>query len=372
MPPLKLAVSGYYGCGNAGDEAVLAGMKEALTRVAGERVQLLVLSQNPQDTHDLHGVEAVYRMHLPSVRTSLKRSAMLISGGGSLLQDSTSLRSLFYYLLILRMAQGVGIPTFFYAQGIGPLRRPIARWLVRVAAERAAGITVRDEPSRQLLKEIGVRKPSIEVTADPAFCLNIPSKEAAGILLKNSGIDPERPSIGVSLRPWEKTADPFSAPAALLPALESACGKQVILIPMQQPGDSEFALETAKRSGSATRFPVLGGVHSPREILGVTARMEAVVAMRLHTLIFAVRAGVPPFALSYDPKVENLMQLIGRPDDLMNSGSFHPEEVADHVRLLLAERSIRAAELKHTAIDLEQRALRTAELAMRAAGIPVG
>ena len=168
---LHFAVSGYYGCGNAGDEAVLAGIAASFARQAGERVRLTVLSQNPDATIAQHGLQAIDRMDLSHVRATLRESDLLLSGGGSLLQDTTSIRSLLYYLWIARMAFQMGKPVMFYAQGMGPLRRPLSRWLVRLVANRAAYLTVRDEPSALLLKTIGVTNPRLEVTADPAFAL---------------------------------------------------------------------------------------------------------------------------------------------------------------------------------------------------------
>src|SRR5579862_5696826 len=119
---MRFTVSGYYGCGNAGDEAVLAGIKEALQRQAGDEAQMIVLSQNPAETRRLHGLAAVDRMSLSMVRRVLSETDLLLSGGGSLLQDTTSIRSLLYYLWIARTAYSIGKPVMFYAQGIGPLR----------------------------------------------------------------------------------------------------------------------------------------------------------------------------------------------------------------------------------------------------------
>ena len=163
----QFAVSGYYGCGNAGDEAVLAGIRESLARVAGDRVRLLALSQNPEETRKLHGIRAEDRMNFSALRAVMRESDLLLSGGGSLLQDTTSVRSLLYYLWVARVALNASIPLMFYAQGMGPLRRNMSRTLVRMVANRAASITVRDESSARLLAAIGVTNPKIEVTADP-------------------------------------------------------------------------------------------------------------------------------------------------------------------------------------------------------------
>ncbi len=152
----KIAVSGYYGCGNSGDEAVLAGIRDGFRRRAGDRVVLTALSQRPADSRALHGIDAADRMDIRTLRATIGRSDLLISGGGSLLQDTTSFKSLLYYLFVMRIAASCRVPVMLYAQGIGPLRRGISRKLVRMTVNRAAYITVRDEGSAELLRSIGV------------------------------------------------------------------------------------------------------------------------------------------------------------------------------------------------------------------------
>ena len=96
----EIAISGYYGFSNAGDEAMLAAMIEVIGDLAPEAI-ITVISGNPDDTRRRHGVQAVHRLDVPAVMRLLKRSKLLISGGGSLLQDVTSERSLYYYLGVM-------------------------------------------------------------------------------------------------------------------------------------------------------------------------------------------------------------------------------------------------------------------------------
>jgi len=93
---VKIVISGYYGFGNAGDEAILEAMVRDL-RALAPGARLVVLSADPAATAARCGVEAVPRMHLPSVLGALRGADLFISGGGSLLQDATSWRSVPYY-----------------------------------------------------------------------------------------------------------------------------------------------------------------------------------------------------------------------------------------------------------------------------------
>lgn len=363
MKPCRFVLSGYYGCGNAGDEAVLAGIKAGFQRLAGDRVQLLVLSQNPQATAALHNLDAVHRMQLAPVKRALQQSDMLLCGGGSLLQDATSLRSLIYYLLVIALALRLRKPVMFFAQGLGPLHRGISRRLVRAAAERAAFITVRDEESAHLLRKIGVHHTSIEVTADPAFCL-IPDASAKPLLGELAAC--KRPLVGVALRPWgaagEQTTRPY---LQLLSALEAVCAAQPILIPMQQPQDVAFA-RALIHQGSFSQPPLLlEQAISPHQLLSAIAHMQATIAMRLHALIFAVRAAVPPFALRYDQKIESQMRLFGLEQNIAHWHDFDPQDVAEKVKELLDRRAAYQQRLSAVSQTMEERALQNMKIALK-------
>ena len=123
------------------------------------------------DTVNLH-VKTVNRLNFWGIFWALLRSDLLISGGGSLLQDVTSSRSLYYYLAVIKMAQFLFCPVMLYAQGIGPIQRPFARRLVRHILEQVALISVRDEESKMELESMGVVTPVVEVTADAVLAMN--------------------------------------------------------------------------------------------------------------------------------------------------------------------------------------------------------
>ncbi|MCS6776923.1 MAG: polysaccharide pyruvyl transferase CsaB [Chloroherpetonaceae bacterium] len=362
---MRFVLSGYYGFGNAGDEAVLAGIREAFAQRAGGRVELIALAHHPEETARLHGIETVDRMNLPAMRRTIRESDLLISGGGSLLQDATSVRSLLYYLWVARIALSHQVPVMFYAQGIGPLRRSISRSLVRIVANRCACITVRDEASASLLRSIGVTRPPIEVTADPAFALRPASAEIVDAVFRAEGLSPADAFVGVALRAWGH-AESFLIPeyARLLTALSARCGARVLLLPMHVPQDVVFAERVAQATGRPEAYPVLGRPYPPQVLLGLVGRMQAVVAMRLHALIFAARMGVPPFALAYDPKVTGLMEALGMRDAMEHWREFDPERVADRVAAGIVERPERVAALCARLPDLEERALRNADRAL--------
>ncbi len=363
MKPARFVISGYFGCGNAGDEAVLAGLITAL-RSKSPRSEITVLSQNPVGTEVLHGVRSVHRMQWAAVKLALRANDALISGGGSLLQDTTSLKSLLYYILVMRAAQTHRKPVMMCAQGIGPLNRTISQKLVSAAARRCSAITVRDTASAELLQRLGVNKPTVEVTADLAFALEPAPEVALEFASAIERLVPMDDSVVVALRLWGDGTD-RSQYKALVNSLLNSVQQNVVLLPMQHPTDLELAMDIYAASAANPRCSVLTQSYAPSLLISILQRASVVVAMRLHALILGVAAGVPPVALSYDPKVDALMKGIGCEGDLFSWRELNSNTVASHVNGMLCD----AVSHRHRILAQQQRlktlAIRNAEVALQ-------
>ena len=199
----KIILSGYYGFDNAGDEAVLAALCQIL-RARLPEAQLVVLSAKPEQTAAALDVRAVNRWDKAALRAELQDAALFCSGGGSLLQDVTSVRSVWYYTSLLRLAQKQGVPTIVLAQGLGPLRTGLGRWLTRQALSRCHLLSWRDAASLRLAAEImkdeaGQSVPSYQV-CDPVLLWQPKLPEA------QAGQEPAEaaggPTVALALRPW--------------------------------------------------------------------------------------------------------------------------------------------------------------------------
>ena len=132
----RVALSGYYGFDNAGDEAVLSGLVKNLYGCGIDMNCITALSIAPASTSADHGIESAHRYRPADLIRTLSQCDLLLSGGGSLLQDVTSAHGIFYYLAVVRAAQLMGKRTMFVAQGLGPLIRPASRKLVAAVANK--------------------------------------------------------------------------------------------------------------------------------------------------------------------------------------------------------------------------------------------
>jgi polysaccharide pyruvyl transferase CsaB len=237
---LRALVSGYYGFGNAGDEAILAGLIQGFRDLAPE-AELTVLSGDPPSTTAEHAVLAVPR-GFRSTQHQLGLSDVLVSGGGGLLQDVTSWRSPLYYLAILELARRARRPVAFIGQSLGPLRRSWVRALARRALSGVAAAGLRDRPSLDLFRELGLSGEA-EVTADLAFLLPTPAEDTVEAARRRAGVE-SGPFAVVALRPTPADAAGEEAANQLASAIGGACeelGLPAVLVAMQPSQDAPLA-----------------------------------------------------------------------------------------------------------------------------------
>lgn len=307
----EILVSGYYGFKNAGDEAILAGMIRAFRDMDPE-VSFTVISGTVANTRAVHGVSAVSRGDSKAIWRAAGKADLVISGGGSLLQDITSAKSLIYYLGIMSMAKFRFKPVMAYAQGIGPVGRAVSKTLVPLVLNAIDLVTVRDHESAEALRALGVRRPPVVVTADAALALGPSDPEYGAQLLKEAGVDLDRPVIGVSVRPWkpgEEHWEPALGKALDTVALEA--GAQVVFLPMQQHRLNDVEAATRVSAAMQSKPILVQGDLSYAHIQAMIARCDLLIGMRYHALVFAAMNGVPLVGLSYDPKNDSFLRLIG-------------------------------------------------------------
>lgn len=351
----RIVISGYYGFDNSGDEAVLQSILlalEAQGREQGIQIEPIVLSANPARTTEMYGVRAVPRMKPVAVFNAIRTSHGLISGGGSLLQDATSSRTIPYYLAIIKLAQWLGKPTFIYSQGIGPVNnRKFWPW-IRSTMAKCAYISVRDEESAQLLVQMGVGADRIEVTPDPVMGLplRVAGTEAAGAASGSA----DQPVIGVSVRFWEADRSELAALADALRRVMDGAAVQVRLLPFHHPTDEEAsdyviarmaestagtggAAEAGDGASTASSVTIARAVTHPQDMLAEVASCELVIGMRLHSLIYAASQHVPMVGISYDPKIDHFMHRLGM-EPAASTRSIEAEKLSEHVLQLLASR----------------------------------
>ncbi len=339
---MRIVISGYYGFANVGDEAILYSIIQAL-KANEANIEITVLSNNPEETKATYGVQAVNRWKLGEVLAALKKSDGLISGGGSLLQDETGFKSIPYYTGIMKMAQMLRKPVFVYAQGMGPIHKSFNKKLVKHVLKKAK-ITVRDEASERLLKEIGLNHP-IDIVPDPVLGLTV--KEQVAENVADSTLEEGNQAIfwweaqgfqgavlTVSVRDWPSELDFKRKIAGALDEVARE-GVDIVFVPMHGEHDDKSSREVAAlMSGKSSISPYDASIEDKITIIG---KSNLLVGMRLHALIFASITYTPFVALSYDPKIDAFADICNQQvaghvnEDNWNAASLY--ECIQYVRL---------------------------------------
>lgn len=346
----NVTMSGYYGFGNCGDEAILQSIHGKIDGLDID-VGVTVLSSDPEDTTRRYGYTAVKRFNIFSVLRTLRRCDVLVSGGGSLLQDYTSTRSLLYYLYVIKLAEMMKKKVMIYANGIGPVNKKRNRRLVRSIVSRASVITLRDAASADELRAMGITRDDIHVTADPVFTLTPSDADTARAILAECGIDSSRPFAVVSIRRWRE-ADGFKENLAVLcDRIYSELGLGIVFVAMQFPGDADFSREVQALM-SAPSGLVRSGC-SAQELMGVISLADFTIAMRLHTLIFSARAGTPLCGIIYDPKITANLNTLGMPAAGTVS-AFDADKAFETVTTLRADSDAHRETLRRKSAELEK------------------
>lgn len=298
---MRAVLSGYYGKGNGGDEALLASLLQMLPNY----VKPIVLSAQPTETTQRYGVEACDRMNAWEVLSALRGADAFIWGGGSLIQDATSMASPFYYGGLMGLAQRFGLKTIAWAQGIGPLKHPLTHHLARYCFGGCSAVSIRDSAAATFLCHWQI---PFTLAPDPVWALD--TLPVAGLW------DLPAPRVAVNLRSHSTlTPTRLATLTRALVDFQKATQAFILLVPFQASLDLPFAQLLHKALPDSSHILAL---ENPRELKGIFQGVEMVIGMRYHSLIMAASAECRCFALSYDPKVTQLMADLEIPGYLLS------------------------------------------------------
>lgn len=293
-PRIRLTVGGYFGCGNTGDDAILLGFLSELRRIA-PAIEVVALTASPRKNRRRFGVHCVNRRNPIAVRFALARSHLFLCGGGSLLQNVTSNRSLTYYLGLLRLAVRLRKIAVLYAAGIGPLIGKRARRRVTRALSRCCYISLRDRESFRLLTAIGVDAGKLHLSADPALLMPLPPKGRGLAILQAHGVPTKPRYLCVVLRGGASGA---LTRDRILAAVRMVCRRHGLfpLFPVfDRTHDVHDTTAAVARVGGKAIF-----LRETADATAVLSLCDAAVTMRLHALILATAAGTPTVGISAD------------------------------------------------------------------------
>ena len=292
----RFVLSGYFGFKNFGDESILSVLVNKLQQ-DGHR--LTIISSDPEYTKKQYQhIRSIYTFKLPDIIGAISKSDILISGGGSLLQDATSFKSLIYYLLIIFIGLFLRKKVIIFAQGIGPINNKFGQFLTKNLLKHCNYVSVRDEKSLNLLKNWGI---NAELLCDPIFSTKIEQTE-------------KHNTVAVQLRDFKTMNDDFIDRLAQKVSHNFA-DKNIEIYSFQDSID----LEVCKKFEKALNLlnpeikTKLYYNQTNAEIIKQLSQAEYLIAMRFHAIIIGLISKTKTLAINYDIKVEKIAKEFNLP-----------------------------------------------------------
>jgi len=318
----KIVICGHYGASNIGDEAILQAMVQNLKEIKPD-AELTVLGHNPQNIKEIHGIDAnylipmglrslfrgIFKGELWRTLRIIKNSDKFILGGGGLFTDE-KIFAIFLWGIHAFFALKYKKPLYMLGQSIGPLRSKIGKWIVKKAFIKAKLIYVRDSASKELLEKLGINQ-EIHVAPDLVFSLNLHESNKDQELFKKIEQEGLRGYFCVNLRDWSKEMD------LLYKNIEQVVSTIVekyrllpVLIPFQIIDQDDSALLRKLVAQNNPKYPLLiqKFEQNPKKLLSLISGAKINLGMRLHFNIFSIITRTPFLALSYSPKIDNLLK----------------------------------------------------------------
>lgn len=295
----KILISGYYGFDNFGDEAILGVL---INHLRGN--DITVLSSNPEKTGRTHNVNSLNSFNPKLIVERLPKFDMLISGGGSLLQNVTSNKSLFYYCGLINIMASLKKDVVIFAQGIGPVKGFWGKLIVKSALKKCKYISVRDVKSQELLKSWGIES---NLVCDPIFDLNVPTPKRTR-------------KVGIQIRKFASLTDELFDEIIKQVALKFS-DREIELICFQDSEDegiSKVFLNKLKKKNPTINANIIKNLTN-KEVIEKVSEYDYLIGMRFHACLLGLKYGIKTLAISYDPKVETLAKNANIPYLVMDS-----------------------------------------------------
>lgn len=357
MNNIKVLILGYYGQGDAGDEAILSCLSKKIKE--NFNADITVVSGDVEYTkkeHNLHAVRSVFggnifskTLNYINLIDKIRNYDVFVLGGGGLISElfgRKSRKKTLFYLSLLRRAKLLGKKTIVYSIGVSEIKTKKFARKIKEGLEYADIISVRDKKSKKILEEIGIKK-EINILPDPAFLL-APEEDEKIIEEENIG---RKKIIGIALTDFIK---PYmnSFARSIDKMIEKYDAEVVLITTAGRPGEIKAGVEKKMMEKIRNKSNVrIIKRYPPRKLLWLLSKFDLVISMRLHMLIFSAISGVPFIGIPSDEKIKNFLEIIKQEEY-----SAMPEE--DEKIEKLAENSInnkkRKREIRKKYLELKK------------------
>jgi colanic acid/amylovoran biosynthesis protein len=244
---------------------------------------------------------------------------VVVGVGGGYLRGVPGLKSTFPLLLLLHqivLVRTLGKPMLLPAQSFGPFYGGLQRTAFKTALRGFTNIYPREQKSAELLRAYGFDVPVDHYVADAAFLFTPePRPDIADTFpLEWDG----RKVVGITVRQWldKHQQDEYEAAIAGLCQHILDAGYAVVLIPQvtsdfHADDDRVVGIRVSSYLDDSPYFLNLDSDFDVHEIYAIYASLSMLVGTRFHSVIFAMRSGVPAMAIEYEHKTSGILTDLG-------------------------------------------------------------
>jgi polysaccharide pyruvyl transferase WcaK-like protein len=274
-----------------------------------------------------------------------KQDLLVVSGGGQLDEEwGGAWRLPFALCKWVLLARLAGVPCAVASVGAGKVTSPASRMFISMALHMCCYRSYRETKSRAIAASVLSRATNDSIVPDLAFSLpesELPSP-IGGIRTMARG----RPVIAVSPIAYAKPGNWPTADRVLhdryvqqMAQVLSCLSRQgyFLIVVCSSLGDDESVIpDLLGRLDLETKHNLQGQIHFPtiktwREFVAVLRDADYLIASRLHSTILGFVTQTPVVAISFDPKVDWVMEDFRLTDYLLQIRDFTAEEVLNAV-----------------------------------------
>lgn len=324
-----IILCGYYGFDNSGDDALLKSVIDTIRKYKKD-IKFLVLSKKPKETAAEHNVDSINRSNFVKISSAMREASLFVYGGGSLIQDITSTRSLVYYTWLLGLAKSKGLKTMLYGNGIGPIEKSANIQRAKEALGICDYISLREPGSLAELKRLGIDTSNTLLTVDPALALE--AKEVVDVLNIEGIKLNTNVYFVINCRSWKFCEPSFiDKLAKVIKETSAEYGLIPIYMPMH-PNDNLVLKEVILKAN--TPYILLSKIYDVQTLMGIIKETKFVLSMRLHTLVYAVGVGIPIIGIEYDPKIKSFVEYAGQ-NTVLSTEDLNTTILKEHISNIL-------------------------------------
>ena len=286
----KVLVSGYIGFNNFGDEAIFYCLSRHLKALGFE---VCAICNKTEEIKAKYNVDVCYYKNLFEIIKNIFNTNILISGGGSLLQNKTSNFSLYYYLFIIFLSKIFFKKVIIFAQGIEQIKGKLNKFVLKNILKKADYISVRDINSYNLLKKNNINS---TLVSDPVYSI-----------IQDTDIEKEKSGLIVQLRSFKGIDENFLNNLAETISLNYS-KENIQILSLQDEYDKEVCLkflEKLKNLNIKAEFIPQKDIQTTINIIN---KAKYMISARLHGIIVSQGLNTKTFALIYDDKVRTIAE----------------------------------------------------------------